>query len=396
MKKLLSLLTASCLIGSSSASVIACASGDPDKHLNDNKNSWQWWMPGLDKDHAKADSVDVWNELTPFYNGTGNTKAARNAQALDPNNWSSSIRQQIFLQMLKMINASVLVHAKSSITDSPFNPITGVSGYSSIFKSDLSTAWTNLLSSVNAEVQQKIQSYKDSDGKNWETKWKKFLKDSYDSSEDKYKVSLMVSSTKDNASTELTNMLLNYNQRSPETQNLFNIRDIAQNIPGITFSPQSSASFATSFDDWVKNNLESARLVALGYTPYKTIATKTTQSVEAPVWSADDENTLQISDINKYLRDAVTAQVLDPSTSQKWYTLITGKPYVSEVSTKSWNNDKKTWTTNWSSYNNGSNSDIKALASPFQTYVAKQWYKYEKPVAVSQYVFKYDKNWTQN
>ncbi len=352
MKRLLSLLSAMAVGCSSATSVVACGSdADASKHLNSQGNSIWAWLPGI-KEGQKPDSGDVWREMSPFEGGQKNPA--------DPATWDSDTKAKASIQILKMLDVAILANAKQVFSQPANQSFTQIADYSNL-ANRLTTDWTNLKDSVNNEVQKNKISYQNQYGKDWESKWNDMLKDKYDSNINNYKAYLYTSSTVDNATTELTNTLLNntantYNQTAPSV--------LRSNMQAFIASKQTA-------DDYFKTaeQKELAREIVLSFTDYMT-----TNAGVTPIWAKDNAGTLDWATVKTGM---TTAQTNFENTSYQ-NTAVPTKTYNATT-------DKYTG----ASINQYAHTQ--GLYSQFQRFALQKWYKIEKPLAISDITVKYAK-----
>ena len=354
MKKILSLLTALTLTASSATSVISCSSKDnEDKHVNSNGNSTWAWLPGLNNGKS-PDTADVWNEVDPF------AKNSAGQFDTNPNDWNTTTKQSVYAQLLQIMNVSILSKLGSSKDQSKYyNPKVNIAGFGTYFKNDFKDAWANLKANVTETINDKKQSYKDNDGKNWEKNYKKFLKDNYDSSEAKYRASLYISGSNDNATSELEKIFLKNNERNNKTVS-------ANYVIGL----KTQYNTATDKSKWVNDNPVKARELLLGYTPY---INSTTNAVDIS-WQEDNSDSLTIANIITRLQNNFAKFTIAYKVSEKTYDSKTKK-----------------FINTYSSLNDSDNSQ--AVMSPTQNFINNKYFSTAKPLATSEIVFKFDNSY---
>lgn len=333
------------MLGSSVTAVVACGGDDEaKKHLNDKGNSVWAWLPEL-KNGAKPDSANVWNEMTPFMSNGKNPE--------DPSTWNGDVKSKAAIQVLKMLNVSILANASNVFSSSQISS-PNLMNYSTLGKS-LSTVWTNLKANVDNQIEQQKQSYQQQYGKKWEDKWKKMLKDKYDSSINNYKAYLYASGSDDNATKEITNLLLNNNAGSFNTANSSTLNSQMGTVP------TNTATRTT----WVTNNPALAREVTLSYTPYLD-----GNNVNA-LWAKDEANTISVADVQGAIAAAQTA--------------YTGGEANTNVPIKDYN----TTTNKYEATRLGGAPYSNGLVSQYQKFTYQKYFEQEKPLAVSDIDFSY-------
>ena len=323
---------------------VAGCSGNGNKHLNGDGNSVWAFLPKLDDKDSKFDSADVWREVLPFLYGHGNKKIT------DPSLWDPEQRGKLSLKLLKILSVSLLSNWKTveqDLSDADWADY-------DLLASRMHKAWTDLVSNTDNYIARQKQDYKNKYGKNWSKKWQDMLKDKYDSSEKKYKADLLASGTDDNASIELSNLLLNRDQKSYVTSSPQTIKNNFQ-------------SFKTSgqqWGEWAQQNPDMARLIVLSSTSYLNQEGKVSE-----LWKKDETGQLMLTDVVAWSGAGTFAPRY--SVSNRQYNSTTDQYEARQLSQ--------------GSYSGG-------LISEFQKFIVGKWFQWTKPLAISSVTFEYSKN----
>ncbi|AUM62876.1 lipoprotein [Spiroplasma monobiae] len=194
MKKLLTLLGSVSLMTTTAQMAVACSPNYDQKDKDGNSILIQF-LQSIDG-KAQISSTDVLWKLI-------NTNGPKN-------------REKLTLDLLKMINLSILSNAKDLNDDSIY------ANYN--LQNTLNERWTSLNAAVDRQISTEKDKYKKDYGKKWEKEWNKMLVNRYSVYQDdvksmdqeflenKYKSDILLSDTNNNASKALLDVLLNTDQ----------------------------------------------------------------------------------------------------------------------------------------------------------------------------------------
>lgn len=339
MKKIFSKISL-LLIGSISLfSLAGCKDDDLDQHENSKGNSI-WAMLNFGDGDKAYDSEDVWKEVNPFYDNQADT--------LDLNNLPGAVKGRLSLAVLRIMNVSLLVNWKS-ISDSEQHS-SDLSGFRELDQL-MSHAWQNLKDNTENAVQNKIDEFKKNDKKKWEKNWQDFLDDNYDGSVDKYKAELLASGEGDNASMEISEIILNQKQSG-----FLNVT-----TDTIKSYQQEYLASKKTWGEWGAKHPYKARLILLSSVKYYE------DGQFNQLWQHDEQKKLTKEEVVQHA----------PGNS-----IIRGVP-------------KRLWDSSKNSYGDRTLSESnhsKGLISELQKLLLSNWFQWKKPLAYSKVTFAYDSN----
>ncbi len=355
MKKLLTLLSVTTMVGTLSTNVVSCSNSNKYDKKDGDGNSLIYFLEGTNG--TNYSSKDAWNNL--------NIDGKHFKNGIDT--MPGSVKLSITQSLMKIFNVSALATLgnddKYSANNLGYSTSTGGTAGLGDIHSLFGQLWTKLTDEVN----EKVKSKKKDEGKNWD----KFLKDKYDGSEDVYKAFLYAQGDgTDSASDLLASSLINYYQ-----SNFYNISGLAaKQIFNEAITSYNTNHNWTKFTDnskWLQMIVASSNSVATPITisKFKTDLA-TALSGTTTINNYDDLSTAhsgtykEIADDDKVIQTNNSAE-LDASTE------INPTNYL--------NMD----------YNDISTNNLKGVFSPFQQFIENKWYSTKKPLAVSQIVVKY-------
>ncbi|AGM26547.1 hypothetical protein SSYRP_v1c09600 [Spiroplasma syrphidicola EA-1] len=374
MKKLLSILSSLVLTGTAASGVIACSSKDENKHKNSNGDSIWAWLPGI-YGGQDVTSPDIWNTLT-----TPNIRTGQ-SWSNDPNQWDGSTQLKMSKQLMQILSVAILANPEKFLSDNTKKDI-NIADYHDL--SDILKAqWKLLVQATNNSLENKIQDFKNSAGKNWEKEYHKFLDDNYPDisgasgsqkykiEEENFKAAMMtqgVENTK-SASALLTEILLNNNMRTYNTNDANSATPILKNFNEFLRNNSDEKNWPASINDKIQLALAFNYDFAKG--DYLNPNDSTSLDLSNLTLEIIDKYLANIAkklkdagvnyDVNKFLQQnrAVATPIFRGSSEQEIGTPSLNLPYDT------------------------------GQYSMFQKYMIDKWFQNEKPLAYSEVVYNF-------
>jgi len=365
MKKFLSIFSCVVVSGSAAISTTSCANGFD--HKTSGGSTIDYHLPITNKDFS-ADNL--WKYL--------NLNNDPQFQQVIDNNWRvdsipGAIKQKISQYVYKIFNGALLAglaDPKGIEIPGSFSNVAGFGDLKQIF----ALMWSDLTAEVNAQVKHQ----KKTQGKNW-TKW---LKDNYDGSESEYRAHLFVFGGDGviSASDFINNFMFNY-----------------QTDFGTISSPQVIALFnqvISAIKDNKTSSITNYQWAQLAISQYQ-LSTKALLNNFATIESFKNYLTNYLSthsDVTNY-----SGLVPTPTPANPSFFDVTGKSIYQIDSSKTISATDQVKTLIYDNYNSDlSNNNELGLFSPFQLFIERNWFKTQKPLAVSQILFKYSSDGGKN
>ncbi len=354
MKKLLILLSSIFTVGTLGINVVSCSTSNKYDKKDGSGNSYIYFLPNSNGKNSYFSTGDAWNNL-----GLTDNKLSE-----DPtleNKLSPTIRNEINQNIMKMFNLSAFYNIGHT-TDAQNSALENVAQFG-----DLPTIFNNRFGILESQVDNLIQSKKDSEGKNW-SKW---LSDNYDGDENKYKAFLYEEGDGSQSASSMLSSLLVEKYQNDYSYDLSTTIDGSDNTLNLTSMINEDLNGKVNIENTEITTWKQIAYATLGVTLDESKVSDFKASFEKDYadTTATSYNDL-IGKTSSYDDDSFQYLPLKNFGDNNNYL----SPDVDENGNFSFDY----------------NSSLNGMLSPSQEFIESSWFQTLHPLAVSQILIKYD------